>query len=239
MKKVRLALVGANGKMGREICNLLFQHPQLELAIAIAKDKNLFAKKTLKSVVELEKNKNDFDLIIDFTVAEAFVKVMNTAVKIKKPILSGTTGLSKKDFELLKKSAKIIPVFWAPNMSIGVAFVDQLIKSLSKISKYDFQMIEFHHCQKKDKPSGTAKLLQESLDTATQKSNPPPLAVRGGGIYGVHQIFAMSEFDVIKIEHSALSRKVFAEGALCIASWLASKKHGLYNMTDYLNQLGE
>lgn len=222
-----MALVGASGKMGLEILAILEQMPQVKSILKIGRDFS-----------ELKKNKNKIDMVIDFSTAEAFPKLLKVMEDLDKPFVSGTTGLTEKDFLQLKKLAKRTSVFWAPNMSVGVAFVNHLVDQLNKIKNFDFQIIEFHHKHKKDKPSGTAKFLQTTLDKSTGKKNPEALAVRGGGIFGLHQIYAMSDEEVIKIEHSALSRKVFAQGAVSVGLWLVNQKPGLYSMGDYLKNLG-
>ena len=115
----------------------------------------------------------------------------------------------------LTKAAESCPVLWSANMSLGVNFVAELIKSLSVLEEdFDFQIEETHHRHKVDKPSGTAILLQESLQAKLKKTLPEPLSVRGGGVFGIHKLMAMSEEETITIEHVALNRKVFAKGAV-------------------------
>ncbi|MNT06765.1 4-hydroxy-tetrahydrodipicolinate reductase [compost metagenome] len=108
------------------------------------------------------------------------------------------------------------------------------MKVFSAIQGFDYQIEEFHHNKKKDKPSGTAISLQENLEKAVGRKLPEPLAIRGGGIYGVHKIYAMSDEEVLMFEHSALNRAVFAKGAVEAAMFLAIQTPGLSAIRDAL-----
>ncbi|WP_374029484.1 4-hydroxy-tetrahydrodipicolinate reductase [Bdellovibrio bacteriovorus] len=125
-------------------------------------------------------------------------------------------------------------MLWSSNMSLGVAVLNEALKSLSAISHFDFQIEELHHNKKKDKPSGTAITLQENLEKAVGRELPEALAIRGGGIFGVHKIYAMSDEEVLTFEHTALNRTVFAKGAVQAAEWLVKQKPGLYQIRDVL-----
>lgn len=223
MKKLKVGLVGAGGRMGKEITAVLEQGTDCELYYPLYRNEKVDSKKAAK-----------VDVWIDFSTPGAFSDVLKMASKNKTPVVCGTTGFSAKEKALLKKYGKIIPLLWASNMSMGVAVLNEALKSLSVISDFDFQIEEIHHNRKKDKPSGTAITLQENLTKTVGKKLPEPLAIRGGGVFGVHKIFAMSDEEVITFEHSALNRTVFAKGAIRAASWLAQQKPGLYQIRDVL-----
>ena len=123
-------------------------------------------------------------------------------------------------------------------MSLGVAVLTEALEVFSKISQYDFQIEEFHHNRKKDRPSGTAKSLQEKLEHSVGRKLPEPVSIRGGGIFGVHKVHAMAEEEHLVFEHIALNRAVFARGAVEAAQWLCSKKKGFYSMRDVLYNKG-
>ncbi|QDK36141.1 4-hydroxy-tetrahydrodipicolinate reductase [Bdellovibrio sp. NC01] len=223
MKKLKIGLVGVNGRMGKEIQAVLAQSSEAELFYPLLRDEKLDSKKAAK-----------VDVWIDFSSVEFFPEVLKLAAKNKTPVVCGTTGFTSKEKALLPKYGKQIPLLWASNMSMGVVVLNEALKVFSAISNFDYQIEEIHHNRKKDKPSGTAITLQENLEKAVGRELPEPLAIRGGGVFGVHKIFAMSDEEVITFEHSALNRTVFAKGAVRAAVWLAKQKPGQYQIRDVL-----
>lgn len=175
------------------------------------------------------------DIVIDFTQPDFFKLALGWATEKGIPFVSGTTDLKDEHFEMLKESGLKIPVLWAPNMSLGIATMNNLIKRLSQVSEqFDFQLEEFHHIKKKDKPSGTAKFLQKTMVEMAGRPMPDVLAGRGGGIFGIHKLWMMSEEETLTIEHTALNRDVFAKGAIICAEWLLNKSSGEYNIDQVL-----
>ncbi len=231
MKKRGVFVSGYSGRMGQEVANLLEDHSTLKFAGGLAK-----APEKSKSVVKSlpEKKPNGVDLVIDFSLPTVFTKLLNFCRKNKLPLVSGTTGLDAKQLNSIEMAGKEIPVLWAPNMSLGVAVINEMIKNLESFDEADFQIEEFHHNKKLDKPSGTALFLQKTLRKTVKKKVPRPLAIRGGGIYGIHKVHAMTDEEHIIIEHSALNRSVFARGAVRAASWLADQSPGQYHLADLL-----
>lgn len=222
-KKLKVGLIGATGRMGLEIGKILETAAEFELFYPHSRADKWDMKKAEK-----------VDVWIDFSSPEALAENLKVAEKFKTPFVCGTTGFSAKEKALLQKSSKKIPLLWSSNMSLGVAVLNEALKVFEAIKHFDFQIEEIHHNKKKDKPSGTAITLQENLNAAIGKKAPEPLAIRGGGVFGVHKIFAMSDEEVITFEHSALNRTVFARGAVMAAGWLSNKKPGLYHMRDVL-----
>lgn len=212
MARIKILVVGLSGKMGQEIAALVDQSKKFQLVSA------------------------EPDVIVDFSSPEGLLEACELSKKFKAPLVSGTTGLEKKHLARLKELSKSQPVLWASNMSLGVAVLRKMMKGLTALSNYDFQIEEIHHKKKKDSPSGTAKTLQAHLNTVTQKQNPPPLSVRGGGVFGVHRVICMGESETIILEHTALNRRLFAEGALAVAPWLLKQKAGLYEIDQFLEQ---
>lgn len=224
MKKLKVGLVGGNGRMGKEISAVIAAHPNLDLFYSLGRDTKIDAK-----VI------SQVDVWIDFSSPHALGEVLKLAAKHKTPVVCGTTGFTTKEKNLLTKYSKDIPVLWSSNMSLGVAVLNEALKSLAAISHFDFQIEELHHNRKKDKPSGTAITLQENLEKAVGKKCPEPVAIRGGGIFGIHKVYSMSDEEVLTFEHTALNRTVFAKGAVQAAEWLAKqKKPGLYQIRDVL-----
>jgi 4-hydroxy-tetrahydrodipicolinate reductase len=231
MKKTKLLLVGATGRMGAELVRLAQEKGDFELSVAISRSRVCQEfKKTAKDISTV--SAQDVDIIIDFSSAEQFSKTVNFAKKNKIPLVSGVTGITSAEIKMLKQASAKSAILWAPNMSIGIAVLRNAIKAFEQIKDFDFQIVEAHHSKKKDAPSGTAILLQETLEKAVRQKLPAPLSVRGGGIIGEHDVMAMSEEEVITFSHSAIHRAVFAKGALRAARWLMSRSNGLFCMED-------
>jgi len=224
---MNVGFMGSQGRMGKEISDLLVVRNITILGLGRA-DSSVSAKTPAP------------DLVIDFSSPEGFRESLRLAQKWNCPFLSGTTGLQKSELQPLRKASEKIPVLWAPNMSLGIAVLKKAMMALKGLQGFDFQIEEIHHRHKKDSPSGTALSLQETLSTILETKLPPPVSIRAGGIFGVHQIHAISEHEWLRFEHQALDRKVFAEGAIQAAHWLhrrsqQSNRAGLYTMDDVLN----
>lgn len=230
MKKA--AVVGAQGRMGREI-----------LAILQAKDIQATGFSHTTSPVT-KKSIQGHDLVIDFSSPEGFESALKACVDLEIPLVSGTTGLSAHQRQKLAIAAKKIPVLWSSNMSLGVALLKKAVELFGQLKGFDFQIEELHHNKKKDRPSGTAIALQEVLLGALNKGHsgkkqkapiPEPVVIRAGGIVGIHKAYAVSEDELLCFEHQALNRRVFAVGAVQAAEWLLSQKPSLYHIEDIFN----
>ena len=229
----KLAIVGITGRMGREILSL-----SKELGFNVTSGVAASGEASVEGVAvvaDIEKlDVNEVDVVIDFSLPEATEKVLGWCYANKKPLVSGVTGITHQQKAALAHAGQFLPVLWSPNMSLGVAVMGRLFAQLSKLEGFDFQIEELHHNRKKDKPSGTALLLQERLTEAVGDDVPAPLAIRGGGIFGIHRLWAMGEEEMLTIEHTAMNRRVFARGALRAAQWLLGKPAGLYRLDDVL-----
>ncbi len=227
MKKLKIGILGSSGRMGQEVQTVIVASghllgPQL-------------SSKNFKKFLSDKKNPG-VDVWIDFSTPEVLITFLSHLDQFPAALVSGTTGISNQLMSELKKRSKKSSVFWAPNMSIGIAIVTQMIESFKALNDFDFQIDEAHHKHKKDSPSGTAILLQNKLqEVVGKKKLPKPLSTRGGGVYGVHRIQALSDEEVISIKHTALNRQVFAKGALWAALKINSLKPGFYEMKDLLN----
>lgn len=233
MSAIRLGLVGAGGRMGKEIVEITQETPkQWKLEFANAKSEVAGFKTTRDDVNALAKSAAD--VVIDFSSPEAMRALLKALGKSPKPLVSGTTGITDADLKALKALSKKTAVFWAPNTSLGVATLKKALQSLSAVADYDFQVEEVHHRFKKDAPSGTAKLLKDEVDKVTRKPSPAALSMRGGGVPGLHRVWAFGPEEWLCFEHMALQRKVFARGAVQVARWIVKQKPGFYTMEDYL-----
>jgi 4-hydroxy-tetrahydrodipicolinate reductase len=233
----RLAIVGIRGRMGQELCALSTEFKFETVAgVSSRSDESIEKIKVFKSIDEIDPT--SVDIIIDFSLPEATASVVAWCTRFEKPLVSGVTGLSEREKTVFDAAAKKIPVLWAPNTSLGIAILARMLTHLSKLDGFEFQIEELHHKRKKDKPSGTATFLQKRLTEAVGAQVPEPLAIRGGGIFGIHRIFAMGEEETITLEHNAMNRRVFARGALKAADWLLKKPAGRYQMDDVLDLSG-
>ena len=223
-----VAVMGASGRMGQEVIQLLHESKTLHFGGGVAQG----TKEFFSDVSALPKD--DLKAVIDFSLPEGFFAILNWCMQNKVPLVSGTTGLDDKSLKLIESAGQQIPILWSPNMSLGVAFVNKLLAEYRSISHFDFAIDEVHHNKKKDSPSGTALLLQKQLENSIGKPVTSMNAIRGGGVFGIHKVWALSPDEVITLEHSALNRSVFAAGALKATEWLIGQKPGCYSLVDVL-----
>ena len=196
------------------------------------------------------------DVIIDFTVPECTLDVLKIASKLKKRIVIGTTGFTKKEEGLIKNYSKKIPILKAGNMSLGVNLLMYLTEIASRIlgDEYLTKISEIHHKHKKDYPSGTALMLGKGIAVGKNKdfykligkkflnkkifpySNKINFnSIRKGEVIGEHEVLFSNGKEKIKLNHEAFDRTLYSEGALAAAQWLINKKPGLYSMRDLMN----
>lgn len=223
-----IAVMGASGRMGQEVIKLLKSHSQLNFVAGVARSSpDFFADPPSLPQTSI-------DAVIDFSLPEGFSEIVRWCVENQVPLVSGTTGIGDQEIRFAQQAGEKIPILWSPNMSLGVAFVKRLLESYSSISHFDFAIDEVHHGQKKDAPSGTALVLQKQLEKSTGKPVSSMNAVRGGGVFGMHKVWALSPDEVITLEHSALNRTVFASGAIRAIEWLIHQPPGYYSLSDVL-----
>jgi 4-hydroxy-tetrahydrodipicolinate reductase len=233
---INVGLFGGSGKMGKAIEQMLpimKTKNKLVPHLYIGKDTSKLFSISAEKIINVEDEiLNDVDVWIEFTSPEGLLRLLKVTEKFKTPIVSGSTGLSEKDFGILKKLSSKRKMFWASNMSPGLWAFRQAMKGLGHISNFDFAIEEIHHTQKKDNPSGTAKTLHKDLEKIVNKKVQLQQGLRIGGVFGVHTLSAASSNEMITMQHQALNRTVFAEGALLASDWLISQKNGLYSMDD-------
>lgn len=231
MAKIRVAIVGVSGRMGQEIYGLANESKKFSVTSGVGKSQaQLEPAHYVRKISDLKAKQ--VDVVIDFSQPELVTEIASWCAKNKIPLVSGTTGLDSKQENALRAASKNTAVLWAPNMSMGVTLVAEMLRLLAKYQDAEFQIEELHHKRKKDAPSGTAKFLQQALQAERKEKLPDPLAIRGGGIFGIHRVWAMAEEETITIEHTAMNRKVFARGALQAAEWLVRQKPALYRMAN-------
>ena len=234
---IKLGITGACGKMGRRIFELAGFDKDLEVALALEKKGTPLIGKELGRL-KVSSNLDGLflvDVLVDFTLPEAADEHLNYVAKYKKALVLGTTGLSEAQISKVEEIAKIVPVVFSPNMSIGVNVLFSILPEIAKKlgPDYSVEIIEAHHKAKKDAPSGTAKKISELITQVTKK-NIPTHSIRLGDIFGDHTIVFCGNSERIEIKHQAHSRDLFVVGALKAAKWVFQKPAGLYSMQDVL-----
>lgn len=231
IKKNKIGLIGCNGRMGQQILNLLSNSEKSILLYGVDKvsPENInfkFSKKI--DAAEIAK----VDVVIDFSSPELLPETIKACTRGKVPLILGTTGLSANDLALVKQASKQIAVLQSYNMSIGIWTLIKAFEIFTNLKGFDYQVEEIHHKHKKDAPSGTAILLKNKLEEKIKTKANDTVSIRGGGVFGIHKIFALSDEEMITFEHTALTRAVFAKGALHAAEWIINRKSGLYDFGD-------
>ncbi|WP_346746453.1 4-hydroxy-tetrahydrodipicolinate reductase [uncultured Campylobacter sp.] len=252
---VKIGIHGASGKMGRMIIECLKNEPGAKLSAAYTIEPLDFA--LPQGVILTDKFDELFancDVVIDFTIKEGAINLLNYARTDPKPLVIGTTGLGEDGANLLKLASAAMPILYATNMSLGVAVLNRLAALASKaLREFDAEIVEQHHRHKKDAPSGTALTLGERVAAARglnlkdilvtgrdgmvgarSKDEIAILAVRGGDVVGRHTVGFYNEGEFIELNHTATSRATFAKGAIKAAIWVAGRESGLYGIDDCL-----
>jgi 4-hydroxy-tetrahydrodipicolinate reductase len=221
---VKICVSGSEGKMGSRIIELAKEDADLEVSAGFDAGGNA------------ESGITACECLIDFTTPAATMEHLALCEKLRKPIVIGTTGLSEENKAKIKEASAHIPVVLSPNMSVGVNLLFKLVGEASKVlgEGYDVSIVEAHHAEKKDAPSGTAKEIAKIIKSAKGDAEIPIDSVREGEIVGEHTITFESDVDLLEITHSAKTRDIFAKGALKAAKFVAGKKSGLFTMKDVL-----
>ena len=223
----KIFIFGITGRMGQEVKNIVEASDQLELVGGYSGS---------APHIELDDNQKP-DLVIDFSLPAAFDDLCSFIDRYQPAVVSGTTGLNDQQHTQLKERGQSVPIFWAANMSFGVHLMSQLTQTLARYdSLYKFHIEETHHIHKKDKPSGTALLIEKAAQKSTNSLD-PTVSIREGEVFGVHRFIADSANELIEIKHEALNRGLFAQGAVDVGRWLVSQSPGYYGMNQFFDYL--
>ena len=256
MKKINLAITGCFGRMGQQLIKSYKNDKKFKL---VSVTENRIVNKKVSGLKPTLNSKNAFknvNVIIDFTTPKCTLEVLKIASKLKKRVVIGTTGFSKKEEKLLKKYSRKIPILKAGNMSLGVNLLVYLVEIASKSLGNNFlsKVFEVHHKHKKDYPSGTALMLGKGIATGKNKNFSSLIgkkylnkknfpyskkinfnSIRKGEVIGEHEVIFSSGKEIVTLNHESFDRALYSEGALTAAKWLMSKKPGLYSMRNLLN----
>jgi 4-hydroxy-tetrahydrodipicolinate reductase len=252
MKKINITITGALGRMGRTLIK----------RISKSKNLNLFSLTDVKSGkivdgVRIQSNNLEAfkktDIIIDFSKPKATIEILNYAKKLKKKVVVGTTGFTKKQENIIKNCSKQIAIFKSGNMSLGVNLLEYLVSILTQkiTSNYQIAITDNHHKRKIDHPSGTALMLANAVAKGKKKNLNSLVGkkylnkngqfqgnkinffvTRKGNTIGKHSVIFNNKIENIELKHTAFSRELFADGALKASLWLSKKNKGLFNMQD-------
>ncbi len=265
-KFMKVAIVGAAGRMGARLIQAVQESKNLQLSGAterpghpqIGSDAGVLAgvgELGVQISDDLTAAMQDADVLIDFTFPEVTLKNMEICATLGKMIVSGSTGFTPEQKKQAEQYSQQIPVVLAPNMSVGVNACFKLLKEAANIlgDDFDVEIVELHHNKKKDSPSGTAVRMGEVVaDTLGRDYNQVAAyhregmcgartqdeigmqTVRGGDIVGEHTVYFIGMGERIEISHRAMSRDMFARGAVRACQWLKDKDSGLYDMQDVL-----
>ena len=211
---MKYGVIGASGRLGSEVVKL-FEEKNHKLVFAYD--------------LEGEWRNDNPDLLIDCSLPEVFNTSIDYAFEFNKPFIIATTGLSDDNIRLMKKHSKQFPIVQSFNFSIGIQMLLKLTKTANeKLQDWDVEITETHHRFKKDKPSGTAKMIQNVFDGKEINTS----SLRLGNVPGDHSVSFGGLGEVITISHRALSRRTFAEGILLSAQFVVNRKNGFYSFTD-------
>ncbi len=261
---IKVALTGACGRMGKQISALVIEDKELTLVAPleyknhpdIGKPYSQIIGKPIDPTITLQAElKEKPDILIDFSTPDATSYWVDVCKEHKIAMVIGTTGLISSQLDKIKSASEIIPILYAPNMSVGMNLLFKLAGEIAKVlgDDYDIEIVEHHHRFKKDAPSGSAlKLLDSILDTlgrvreevavfgrygkdAQRKLGEIGIhAIRMGDVVGYHEVNYSTLGETITISHRASTRETFARGAIRAAKWIINQKPNLYSMQDLL-----
>ena len=248
---VNVLISGAKGRMGRKVFDATLSNENVTAVCGVDLTED-FSSKNYPVYSSFDGVKEDVEVVIDFSAPANLDNVLTFCLSKNIPAVLCATGYSQEQIEKIKDASKSIALFRSGNMSLGVnVLIDLVKKATSALEGFDIEIIEKHHNQKVDAPSGTAIMLadgvkeispekyytygREGICGKRDKNEIGIHAVRGGGIVGEHEVIFASGFETVTLSHLATDRNVFADGALKASIFIKGKKPGLYNMTDVIN----
>lgn len=250
---IKLTISGACGRMGSRILSLAELDDFIEVVGLLECEKLAGGEISFRNKkIKLESNTENIlpssDVLVEFSTPSATLEHLKVAVRFKKPVVIGTTGFSEEELRIIQTASDEIPIVFSSNMSRGVNLLFKVVNDILKTLKdYDIEIVELHHNQKKDAPSGTAIKLadivaknlnkkiiygREGIIGPRKKEQLGILSVRAGDIIGEHTIYFAGNGERIELTHRAHSRDCFASGAIDAVKWIIDKPRGLYSMQD-------
>lgn len=244
MGNIQIVLSGYNGKMGQEVRNYV-NNNETGVTIISGVDK-LNSDGCLNG---FEKVGDSARCIVDFSTHLLTKELVDFALSRSLPLVIATTGQDLEEVEYIKKASKTIPIFFSANMSLGVNLLSDVIKRVIKaLPEAEVEIVETHHSRKVDAPSGTAKMIAKSImevrpemyvktdrNGKRDKNEIGIQSIRYGNVAGIHEVIISTGVETITLKHEAITREIFAQGAISAARYIVNKQAGLYTMQDLLN----
>ena len=247
---INVLICGANGRMGKKVYDAVCLSNNLKAVCGIDLVENLSSDYPVYT--SFDKVTQKIDVVIDFSSPKSLPAILDFCQSKKIPAVLCATGYTEDDIAKVKTASQNVALFRSGNMSLGVnALIDLVKKAALALGDFDIEIIEKHHNQKVDAPSGTALMLADGVKEVApekfytygrqgivgkrDKNEIGIHAVRGGGIVGEHEVIFASGFETITLSHQATDRSVFADGAVKAAEYIVNKASGLYNMSDVIN----
>jgi len=246
---INILLNGCCGKMGKIVTQASTNFPNIKICAGVDRFKTNMNYPVYENIFEC---KEKIDVILDFSRPDSLESLLTYSKDKNIPLVLCTTGYSAEQLSKIDEYSKLIPIFRSANMSLGINVVNNILKKITNLlyNNFDIEIIEKHHNQKVDAPSGTALLLADTIKSSiseetnyvygregNSKRNHKDIgihAVRGGSIVGEHEVIFAGQGEIIEIKHTALSREVFAIGALKACEFMYGKEKGLYSMDDVI-----
>jgi 4-hydroxy-tetrahydrodipicolinate reductase len=251
----RIILSGCHGKMGHVITQRISERSDCIIVAGFDIDSEM--KEPFPVLSDPRNFDGNADVIIDFSHPSFLPRLLAFAKERKIPAVIATTGMKDEQINQMKEAASEIPIFFSANMSLGVNLILDLAKKAAAVlsNSFDIEIIEKHHNQKVDAPSGTALMIADSISSTLEQK---PLyvydrheerkkrdkneigihSVRGGTIVGEHEVIFAGKDEIITIKHSAMSKEIFATGAINAAIFISGKMPGIYDMSDLVASIG-
>jgi 4-hydroxy-tetrahydrodipicolinate reductase len=249
---INVLVSGCNGRMGQVITRLANQYENLKIVAGF--DINDSIKNPYPVFTDINKANQKIDVVIDFSNPDALDKILGFTEKRRIPLVMATTGLSQAQIKMLISASEKIPVFFSANMSLGINLLTDLVKRAAKVLEHNFdiEILEKHHNQKLDAPSGTALAIADAINSIFEskqeyvydrhsrrkkrsKNEIGLHAIRGGTIVGEHSVIFAGDDEIIEINHIAMSKDIFGTGAIRAAIFIHNKKPGLYSIDDLIS----
>lgn len=246
---INVLINGAYGKMGTEVNKYISTLSDVNVKYEVDRDSDITLA-YLDDIIEKP------DVIIDFSIPKASLAILDYATCHLIPVVIATTGFTDAENCKILEYSQAIPIFKASNMSYNIHLIGKILKQMSPLlSDMDIEIIEKHHKEKKDAPSGTALFLADEINSACnnkytyifdrhishcarEKNEIGFSSVRGGNVIGEHEVLFLGENESIEIKHTSYSRRIYAEGAVLAARFIINKKNGLYSMSDLMEPFG-
>lgn len=251
----RIILSGCHGKMGHVVAQTISERKDCVIVAGFDIDSEM--KEPFPVVSDPKNFDGNADVIIDFSHPSFLPKLLEFAKEHKIPAVIATTGMKAEQIEQIKEASKVVPIFFSANMSLGVNLIVELAKKAAAVlsDSFDIEIVEMHHNQKIDAPSGTALMIANGISSVLEqkpdyvydrhskhekrsKNEIGIHSVRGGTIVGEHEVIFAGKDEIITLKHSAMSKQIFATGAVNAALFISGKASGLYDMGDLVASVG-